>query len=302
MITVLVAGGTGMLGSQIAARLLDQDGVAVRLLARKGLERNSAQRARIDPLVARGAIVVNGDVLDPRSLTAATAGVDVVVSALQGGPDVLVQGQIDLAEAAVHAGVRRFLPSDFAINLFQAPEGAPQFEARKQADAAIDAMDLQVMHILNGGFMDLMLSPAQAGLVDVDRGTVQYWGTGDEVIDLTTVADTAEFTARVATDEAAQPGIHTISGAQVSFNGIAGELEKVTGLTLQRSSWGSVDKLREVITAKGGAGSWDAMMEWYFLAMLTTPPLQVADNDRYPGARPVGLRDYLAAAYGATTS
>lgn len=302
MTTVLVAGGTGMLGSHIASHLLNQDGVAVRLLSHAGSASDPARRARIDPLVARGATVVGADVLQPESLGSALAGVDVVVSALQGGPDVIVQGQINLAEVAVRSGVRRFLPSDFAIDLFRAPEGAPQFEARKQADTAIDAMDLEVLHVLNGGFMDLMLSPDQPGLVNVDQATVQFWGTGDEVIDLTTLSDTAQFTARLATDESARPGIHTISGAQVSFNTIAQELEKVTGIALRRTSWGSVDELREVIAAKGGAGSWDAVMEWYFLAMLTTPPLSNPANDRYSEIRPVGLPDYLADAYGTTAS
>jgi hypothetical protein len=53
---------------------------------------------------------------------------------LQGQRDIIVDGQVALAKAAVRSGVRRFIPSDFAIDLFNAPAGAPQFEARKDAD------------------------------------------------------------------------------------------------------------------------------------------------------------------------
>lgn len=56
---------------------------------------------------ARGAVVVIGDVTGPSFLDAATSGVDVVVSALQGGPEVIVDGQVALAERAARTGVRR---------------------------------------------------------------------------------------------------------------------------------------------------------------------------------------------------
>lgn len=297
MTTVLVAGATGMLGSRIASNLLDQDGVAVRLLVRSDWDLQPAKTERVAPLLSRGATVAVGDVTDPQTLDSAVANSDVVVSALQGGDDIIVEGQLALARAAVANGARRFLPSDFAIDLFHAPAGPPQFQARLRADAAIDQLDLQVLHILNGGFMDQMLDPAHPGLVDVAAGTVSFWGTGDELIDLTTVEDTATFTARVATDPGATPGVHTISGAPASFRQIADEVSKATGVTMNPTSWGSMDQLREVIAAKGGAGSWAAVMEWYFLATLTTPPLTGLANARYHGLAPTGLNAYVQQAY-----
>ena len=133
--TVLVAGGTGMLGNQIATHLLDQSDVDVRLLLRAAVPPDPVKAQAIETLVNRGAGVVLGDVNDPPSLEAATAGVDVVVSALKGGPDIILDGQIALAQAAAGHGVRRFLPSDFAIDLFAAPEGAPQFRASVHGDS-----------------------------------------------------------------------------------------------------------------------------------------------------------------------
>jgi len=52
------------------------------------------------------------------------------------------------------------MPSDFAIDLFRAPPGAPQFEARKSADRAIDAMDLDVMHVAGA-------DPDQIGIIAI---------------------------------------------------------------------------------------------------------------------------------------
>lgn len=295
--TVLLAGATGMLGNRIAAHLLDQPDVALRLLRRQTARADTAKATAIDALLARGAVVAVGDVTDAPSLDAATAGADVVVSALQGGPDVIVDGQIALAEAAVRNGVRRFMPSDYAIDLFAAPKGAPQFDMRRRADSAIDALPMQVVHVLNGAFMDMMLDPGTPGLVDVANGTVTLWGSGDEPFDLTTVDDTARFTARVATDSDDLSGVRYVSGEQASFNTIIAETEQITGRSLTRNVLGTADDLRGIVAA--AADPWSVVMQWYLLAMLTTPAFPTNDNDRYPDARPTGLHDYLVQAHSA---
>ena len=130
---------------------------------------------------------------------------------------------------------RRFLPSDFAIDLFTAPAGAPQFDLRRKAAEAIDALPMQVVHVLSGGFMDMMLDPAVPGLINLSGGTVMLWGTGDEPFDLTTVEDTARFTARVATDPADVSGVRYLSGERTTFNTIIAETERLTGTTLTRN-------------------------------------------------------------------
>ncbi len=291
---VLVAGATGMLGNRIAAHLLDQTDVSVGLLLRDAVPSDPDKAQAVDALVGRGATVVLGDVTDPSSLDAATAGVDVVVSALQGGPDIIVDGQVALAGAAARNGARRFLPSDFAIDLFSAPEGAPQFDMRRRADREIDALPLQVVHVLNGAFMDMMLDPGTAGLIDLAKGTVTLWGTGDEAFDLTTVDDTARFTAKVATDPADLSGVRYLSGSRASFNEIIAQTERLTGTTLTRNVLGSAADLRRITAA--AADPWSFVAQWYFLSMLTVAPFSSNENDRYPDARPTSLRDYLVRA------
>lgn len=293
--TVLLAGATGMLGHRIAGHLLDQPDVAVRLLIRDGSLQEPVKEHEVDALRSRGALTVIGDVTRPASLDQATAGVDVVVSALQGGAEVIVDGQIALAEAAVRNGVRRFLPSDFALDLFLAPDGAPMFDLRKRAANAIDAMPMEVAHVLNGAFMDMMLDPKTPGLVDVVQGTATLWGTGDEPFNLTTVEDTARFTAKVATDPTDVSGVRYLSGAESTFNTIFAETEALSGATLTRNVLGSVEDLRRITAA--AADPWSVIGEWYFLSMLTVRPFPTTDNDRYPDVHPTGLHDYLTAAH-----
>ena len=293
--TVLVAGSTGMLGNRIARHLLDQPDTAVTLLLRPSASGAGGKHGAADDLISRGAVAVTGDVTDPASLDPATAGADVVVSALQGGPAVIVGGQVALAESAARNGARRFIPSDFAIDLFKAPAGAPQFDMRRQADEIIDALPLEVVHVLNGAFMDMMLDPNTAGIVDLNSATATLWGTGDEPFNLTTVDDTARFAARIATDPANLAGVRYVSGAETTFNAIIDESERLSGKTLTRTTLGSAEDLRRI--TRDASDPWSVVREWYFLSMLTVPPFPTTDNDRYPDARPTGLREYLTTAH-----
>lgn len=295
--TVLVAGATGMLGNRIASHLIDQSGTDVRLLLRESVPPDPGKAALVRALTDRGATVAVGDVTDPASLAVATEGVDTVVSALQGGEAIIVDGQVALARAAAARGVRRFLTSDFAIDLFAATEVGPQLEVRRRAAAEIDILPMEVVHVLNGAFMDGMLDPTRPGLLDVGDGTVMLWGTGDEPFDVTTVEDTARFAARVATDPEDRSGVRYVSGSRTTWNEVIAETEKLTGRTLTRNVVGDADSLRETVAR--AEDPWSVVMQWYVLAMLTTPPFPTTENDRYPDVRPTTMHDYLAGAHAA---
>lgn len=290
-LSVLLVGATGTVGGSIATHLL-ADGIAeVHLLVRSLTPSDPDKAAALETMVRAGAVLIEGDLHDPDSLEAATLGADVVISAVQGGRDIIVDGQVALARAAKASGVRRFIPSDFALDIWAAPAGAPMFELRKEADAAIDELGLEVVHVLNGAFMDMMLDPRTAGVVDLAKGTGNFYGDGDDPFDITLIDDVAAFTARVATDESATAGTYALSGSRTSFNDIIAEVEKLTGRTLTRNSRGSVEDLRAAVAAAGNP--WAAIGQWYNLSMITTPPFTATANDRYPDLAPTTLTSYL---------
>ncbi|MFZ7088986.1 NmrA family NAD(P)-binding protein [Curtobacterium sp. RRHDQ10] len=293
--TVLIAGATGTLGNRIAHHLTDSPGdeVAVRLLVRDPSPSDAGKRALLDGLTGRGATLVQGDLADEDALRAAVEGVDVVVSAVQGGPDVIVDGQVRLARAAAGAGARRFIPSDFALDIWNAPSEAPMFAMRRSADAAIDDTGLEVLHVLNGAFMDMMTDPRTAGVVDLAAGAGRYWGAGDDPFDVTLIEDVARFTARLAVDTTAAPGVHAISGSRVTFSELIDTAERVTGSTFSRERRGGEEDLRRTIET--ASNPWHAIGAWYNLSMLTTPPFATVENDRYPDARPSTFEEYLRA-------
>ena len=129
----LVTGGTGRVGRRFVPRLLDH-GTDVRVLARDA--------GRAEPLRARGAEVVLGDLRDADAVARAVAGVDAVVhlaAAFRGVPDeeavaVNCDAAAALAAAAGRAGARRFVLA--STNLVYGPgRGRPAVEDDPPAPA-----------------------------------------------------------------------------------------------------------------------------------------------------------------------
>lgn len=105
MTSVVVIGATGHLGGKIVESLQRRT-ATVRAIVRPGSTHAAAARA----LTAEGVDVVPGDLPGSlEDLVRAVAGSEVIVSAVQGGEDVIVAGQTRLAQAAEKAGVPRLI-------------------------------------------------------------------------------------------------------------------------------------------------------------------------------------------------
>ena len=283
--TILLAGATGMLGGRIADHLLDTPGARLRLLVR------STQDARLKPLLDRGAEVIEGDLADQASLDRATHGVDVIVSAVQGGPDIIVDGQVALAEAGKRNGARRILPSDFALDLFKATPGEhAAFDARRTADERIAATGLEQVNILQGGFMEMFL-PGR-GAIDLDAGTVSFFGDGNQLVEITSVEDTARMAVRVAADPAVPAGKFAIAGDRISFRQAGAIIAEVTGRPIRPVSMGSEADLRVMMA---GADPEKRVMLAYLLYMTNGQTALIdLNNDRYRDVNLESFADFAA--------
>ncbi len=280
--TVLLAGASGMFGSHIARRLFSEPEVRVRLLLRASDD--AAKSAAVKPLLEAGAEAVHGDLTDRGSLDRATQGVDVIISAVQGGPDVIIDGQIALAEVGKRNGVRRILPSDYALDLFRATPGEhAMFDLRRQAAVAIAGIGIEHVHVLQGAFM-AMFGPGM-GTFDYDAATVAFWGDGMRPIEVTSIEDTAAMVARIALDRGVKSGKFAFAGDKVSILDAARVIEAQTGRTFARRSLGTEADLRAAMAAaaKDEGNPFKAVMLVYQLYMLTgQTALGDLQNDRYP--------------------
>lgn len=293
--TVLVAGATGNLGSEIVAELVAR-GANVRALVR-GSKADGGDKLR--ELAESGAItLVVGDVNDDlASLTENLKGVDVVVSALQGGPDVIIDGQKNLIRAAEAAGVTRMIPSDFSVDLHRLEFGDNVFlDMRKTADAAFEHSAVRPTSVLIGAFMEVLLAPFM-GIVDLEGGTFSYWGEGEQPMDFTSIPDAAAYAAVAALDDSTADTTVSFAGEVVTMKQLHAAVVSATGRELEIRELGTVEELRAEIERRKAVANtpFDYVGLQYQWAMVSGKgKLRDLRNADYPDITPVSIGEFLA--------
>lgn len=292
--TVLVAGATGNLGTRIIKALLDR-GAEVRVVVRPGSDPEKLER-----LEKLGVTVLQVNMLSMEEMSKACLNVSCVVSALSGLREVIMDTQKVLLDAAVAAGVPRFIPSDFSLDFTSLPGGGNRnLDWRREFQAYLDKAPIAATTIFNGPFADLLTG--QMPLILFPLKSVLYWGNADQRMDFTTMDDTAAFTANAALDPST-PRFLRIAGDQLSARELAAVVSMVTAKQFRLLRAGGLGLLGTLIkvarTVAPGEKelypAWQGMQ--YMRDMMDgRAKMQMLDNDRYPGMRWTTVRDMLSA-------
>jgi nucleoside-diphosphate-sugar epimerase len=292
--TIVVAGATGNLGGRIA-RALRERGASVRALVRQGTARDKLERLR-----EVGVAIARADLSSVSEVTPACSGAFCVVSALAGLRDVIVETQTVLLDAAIKAGVPRFIPSDFSIDFTKLPPGENRnLDLRRDFHKRLDKTSIRATTIFNGAFADMLTGPMPLILFKLKR--VLYWGDADQRMDFTTTDDTAAFTASAAL-EPSTPRFLRIAGDQLSARELAAVVTEVTGKKFRLLRPGGLGMLGTLIkvartVAPGEKELYPAWQGMQYMRNMFDgrARLEPLDNDRYPGMRWTTVRDVLSA-------
>lgn len=294
MKTILVAGGTGKVGEKIVKALIKR-GANVRAIVRSS---NASEKK--EKLSALGAEVVIADMTDAAALESACQGVSCVVSALSGMRSAIVDAQSKLLDAAVAAGVPRFIPSDYATDFTQAPEGENRsFDWHREFYRHIDKSSIAATSIMNGAFADLILGPG-APLYNTQNDSISYWGDkADWKIDFSTTDDAADYTA-AATLDSETPRILRIASFQITPKELAAVGEEVYKRPFKLVHMGSMEELsasNKEARAANPEGEEEVMPPWqamqYVHSMLYVQN-KTLDNDRYPDVEWTSAKEMLS--------
>lgn len=287
-----LAGAGGNLGGRIASALVAR-GATVRALVRPGLAAEG--RSRVE---ATGATAVTADPGDKAALATACAGAACVVSALNGLREVIIERQGVLLDAAVAAGVPRFIPSDYSADFTMTRPGDNRnFDLRREFMARVDAAPIRATSVLNGAFMDML--GAEMPIIQPGLRRVLYWGDADQLLDFTTKDDVATYAAAAALDTTT-PRFLRVAGDSLSARGIADAMSAATGDRFRTQWAGTIGMLGVMIgVAKFVAPQPTATFPpWQGMQYLRDQfsgraKLQPLDNDRYPGIRWTSVREML---------
>jgi uncharacterized protein YbjT (DUF2867 family) len=219
---ILVAGGSGTLGTALVRRLV-ASGHSVRVLTRDA--------ARLDG--ASGAEVVVGDLRVPADVRRAVAGADIVVSAVQGlaGPggvspaSIDRDANIDLIDAATKAGADVVL-----MSVIGASPGSPMelFRMKAAAERHLRQSPVAWTVVRSAAFLEtwtaILEKTAGRG------GRPMVLGRGDNPVNFVAAADVATVLAEAVTDPTARGRTIEVSGpADLTIDELAAEVQRAAG-------------------------------------------------------------------------
>jgi uncharacterized protein YbjT (DUF2867 family) len=221
---ILVAGGTGLLGRQVVARLVSRN-VPVRVLTRDAAHAAGALGSLADHVE-----IVTGDVRDRASLAPAVAGADTVVAAVQGfgGRDagglgaVDRDGNLNLVRVSAAARVSQFL----LLSIHDATPADPLALGRVKAAVEAELRTTAMIPIL---VRPTAYMETWAGIVGgpiLASGKARIFGRGRNPINFVSAADVAEVVdaelARIvaAASQTSSRTIEVVGPEDLSFEAI----------------------------------------------------------------------------------
>jgi uncharacterized protein YbjT (DUF2867 family) len=222
---IVVAGGTGLLGSRVVAALLEQ-GQEVRVLTR--------DRARAEVVLGGRPQIVEVDVRRPDGMTDAVEGASTVVSAFHGflggrgeGPaEVDEAGNANLLTAARAAGAAVVL-----MSIIGASAGSPAdlFRAKFAAEQELRASDVPWCIIRSGPFIETWQQVLQDTAGRSGRPLV--FGRGEQPLAFIGVDEVAALAARAATDPTLLGQVLEIGGEPMTLGELAMAVQAANGRT-----------------------------------------------------------------------
>jgi uncharacterized protein YbjT (DUF2867 family) len=220
---ILIAGGTGRLGSLVATALADR-GLEVRILSRDA-HRAGRCADRVE--------LVAGDVRDRDSLVSAVSGADVVVSAVHGftGPrgispaTVDKAGNMNLIEVAKAAGAEFVL-----VSTVGAAANSPMelFRMKHAAERYAASVGVPTTVVRATAFLELWIELLRTTAGRSGRPLV--FGHGDNPTNFVSVADVAAVVELAVTESATRGMTLEIGGPDnLTFNDLALTVMKTDG-------------------------------------------------------------------------
>lgn len=273
---ILIAGITGNIG-QHAARMGFGAGHNIRGLGR------SPDKLTPELTSCLESFVVSANYYDIAALDKACQGVDAVICAYSGLPELHLDGQLLLLRAAERAGIRRFLAAGWNYDwrntrdLPSDERGSPVYDAAIAFHRHVAmTSSIKPCHIFSGMLAEVFFGlDGQTGFTPKDNGvwepekpkdrkSMDIWGTGDEPWNFATEKDCGRWGIEVITrDGAEEGGFFTFASWTLGLNEVKDIYERVRDTKVTTTIRGDAATLKEIAVRERNELGLSRMWEWH---------------------------------------
>ncbi|TVY71297.1 Isoflavone reductase-like protein [Lachnellula suecica] len=302
---ILIAGVTGNIGKH-AAQYGVSKGHQIRGLGRSLNKQTDDLRNQLE------SFIVSKTYYDIEALDKAVKGVDAIICAYTGLPELHLDGQLLLLRAAERAGVKIFLAASWNYDwrTIKLGDDAPIYDPivafHKQVEIT---SSIRPLHIFSGMLAEVFFgTEGQAGFTtDYPGGVIGWedgkrvmnvWGTGDEPWYFTTESDAGKWGIEaVAAADAEQGGFVTVCSWVSTLNELVASYSELRNYDVTVRNLGTVEDLeRKAVGAKAASGRrnfWEWHRLWFHLFCVKgTWNLTNIHNDQFP-VKPTDLGEFL---------
>ncbi len=299
---ILIAGISGNIGSHAARHALTV-GHQVRGLGRSPEKMEPTIRKQLE------SFVISSSYSDIEALGRAVDGVDAVICAYGGLPELHLDAQLPLFRAAERAGVKRYLAAGWNYDWRKIPfESEPIYDATRMFHSQVSiTSEIKPLHIFSGMLVDVFFNrggdrgflPKDCGVWDPAKKSMDSWGTGKETWFFTTEEDAGKYGVEAVTSEDADKGgfvnvcsfSHSLDEVKAIYEGVRG----VGVTTIQRGTANDLYRLSVEGQEKyGRAGFWNwHRYEFHANCVSGIWNLEDIQNERFPRVKATSLEEYL---------
>jgi nucleoside-diphosphate-sugar epimerase len=246
---ILIPGITGNIGQHLVASLKSR-GHQVR-----GAGREASKLAKLHHAKPESFIEIKTN-HDTSALDKACHGVDGIICAYTGTPEMLLDAQLLLLRAAERAGLRKFVAASWNYDWQKLELGEHEgYDASISFRNHVElTSSIKPIYIFTEVLAEVLFSvpghgdfsPRNNGVWDPEEKSMEVWGSGEETWHWTTERDAAEFAAEIVSKEGAEGGgFWSLCSGENTLEQIANVYERVKGRKVRVHKRGSVEALAE---------------------------------------------------------
>lgn len=302
---ILIAGITGNIGHYAAVHGIN-NGHQIRGLGRSPSKLDTSTSARLESFVTTKSYD------DIAALDAACKGVDAVICAYAGLPELHLDAQLLLLRAAERAGVKRFLAAGWNYDWRRVPFGgdAPIYDSVRAFHVQAEiSSSIKPLHIFSGMLAEVFFgyegqdgfTPRDGGVWDPKGKQMDVWGDGKGEWCFTTEDDAGRWGVEVVTADGAEDGgFVTLCSFRHSLMDIKSIYEKVRGIEVNVNYKGEISELEQMAESARDAYGRRGLWNWHrlFFNLFCVKGiwnLGDSQDEKYPNVKPTSLEAFLKA-------